>query len=104
MCSTGWADEPTAQPFASSDRLGNKLVDEAEAPSFATAAADAVLGRPVLFVTTVVGAGIFVVTLPFSLLSGSVKQAGQTLVGTPARATFDRCLGCSFDDGTEHAY
>lgn len=94
--STTWANELTAQPFGS-DKTASKYQQEAEKPTFISMAADAVLARPILLATTIIGTGLFMVTLPFSLLSNSVDQAGHTLVGAPAKATFERCLGCSFE-------
>ena len=64
-------------------------------PSGLEMTADAVLVRPLTFVATVLGAGIFVVSLPFSALGGNVGEAGNTLVGTPFKSTFLRCLGCT---------
>jgi hypothetical protein len=40
-----------------------------------------------------VGSAFFVVALPFALLSRSVGKTADTLVGTPARATFTRQMG-----------
>jgi hypothetical protein len=56
---------------------------------------DAVIARPVLLVGTVVGAGLFIVSAPFSLAGGNVGTAWDTLVGAPAEQTFSRCLGCT---------
>lgn len=56
---------------------------------------DAILVRPLMFVGTVLGTGVFVVSLPFSALGGNVGEAADTLVVTPFKATFVRCLGCS---------
>ena len=53
------------------------------------------VARPALFVATVAGAGVFIVSLPLSILGGNVKQAGYKLVANPARSTFLRCLGCA---------
>lgn len=64
-------------------------------PSGMEMAADTLLARPLLLVSTVVGTGLFIVSLPFSALGGNVKEAGNTLVATPFKATFVRCLGCS---------
>lgn len=64
-------------------------------PSGMEMAADTLLARPLLLVSTVVGTGLFIVSLPFSALGGNVKEAGSTLVATPFKATFVRCLGCS---------
>jgi len=41
----------------------------------------------------VVGSAVFVVALPAALFSKSVKQAANTLVVTPGKATFTRPLG-----------
>jgi len=55
---------------------------------------DLLIARPLLVVATVVGAGVFVVSLPFTALGGGVGDAGQALVVAPAKAAFVRCLGC----------
>jgi hypothetical protein len=55
--------------------------------------ADVSVVRPGCFVATVAGSAIFVVSLPFALLSGSVKETAKTLVVKPARATFTRPVG-----------
>ena len=54
---------------------------------------DVALARPGCFLATIVGAVVFVVALPIAATSGSVKQTADTLVLTPARATFTRPLG-----------
>jgi hypothetical protein len=56
-------------------------------------AIDAVVMRPALFVSTVAGSAAFVVSLPVTLISGSVKSTAHALVVTPAKATFARPLG-----------
>jgi hypothetical protein len=66
-----------------------------EDPSALAMVSDAVLVRPLGLVFTVIGAAVFVVTLPFSALGGNVGQAGKTLVGGPFETTFVRCLGCT---------
>ncbi|MED7668080.1 multidrug transporter [Pseudomonas moraviensis subsp. stanleyae] len=55
---------------------------------------DLLIARPLLVVATVIGAGAFVVSLPFTALGGGVGDAGQALVVDPAKAAFVRCLGC----------
>ena len=57
------------------------------------AAADLLLSRPGGLVATAVGAAVLVVTLPFSLLSGTTNEAAQKLVVEPADHTFRRPLG-----------
>ncbi len=59
----------------------------------AAMAADAIVVRPVCLAATIVGSAFFVVALPFSAMSKSVKRTGNVLVGKPARATFTRPLG-----------
>lgn len=66
-----------------------------ERPSGREMVGDAVLVRPVMLCATVLGSALFVVTLPFSALGGNAAEAGDTLVVTPFKATFLRCLGCS---------
>ncbi|GAA3583745.1 MULTISPECIES: hypothetical protein [Marinobacter] len=66
-----------------------------ESPSAAAMTVDALVARPVLLATTVVGAAVYVVSLPFSLLGGNASEAGEVLVLGPAKATFVRCLGCT---------
>jgi hypothetical protein len=55
--------------------------------------ADALLVRPLGLVAIVLGAGLFVISLPFSLLGRNVGEAGTKLVVDPATFTFVRPLG-----------
>lgn len=55
---------------------------------------DGLIYRPLSLAATAIGTGIFIVTLPFSLLGGNSGQAGEKLVLEPAAATFTKCLGC----------
>ena len=64
-------------------------------PSALAMTTDAVLLRPVLLATTIVGSAVYLVSLPFSALGGNAGEAGEVLVVGPAKATFVRCLGCS---------
>ena len=56
-------------------------------------AVDTIVARPVCLAATVAGAAVFVVALPFSLLSKSTAKTAHTLVVKPARATFKRPVG-----------
>ena len=56
-------------------------------------AVDVVVARPVSFALTVIGSVLFVVSLPFSAISGCVDKAANTLVVAPAKDTFTRPLG-----------
>ena len=56
-------------------------------------AGDALLTRPLMLGVTVLGAGLYVASLPFTFLAPRSDAFG-VLVADPARATFTRCLGC----------
>ncbi|RJS91586.1 hypothetical protein D3260_14850 [Salinisphaera sp. Q1T1-3] len=68
----------------------------ADTPDPAAMVFDAVIVRPLSFATTIAGAGLFVVSLPFSALGHNSDAAAGALVGAPARYTFSRPLG-NFD-------
>ena len=68
-----------------------------EKPTVLDMALDAVIGRPLLLATTTVGAAMFVVSLPFSIATHQVGDAAYAFVAEPAKATFNRCLGCHFN-------
>ncbi len=57
--------------------------------------ADVVLVRPLALAATVLGTGLFVISLPFSALGGNVGEAADNLVVLPFKTTFVRCLGCT---------
>ena len=54
---------------------------------------DLVITRPFGIVASVVGTAAFIVALPFTIPSGSVKDAADNLVKRPLQYTFDRPLG-----------
>ena len=62
-------------------------------PDPAEVAADALVVRPVGVAATVVGAAIYVVALPFAAIAGDIHTPARSLVGAPARFTFQRRLG-----------
>ena len=62
---------------------------------------DAGLVRPVGLAATVIGVGLFIVTLPFSALGGNVGESAERLVVDPAKMTFLRCLGCTEGQNNE---
>ena len=62
--------------------------------------ADILLVRPVTLVGTVVGTALFIVALPFSIPSGSVKTTANRLIVEPFKWTFTRPLG-EFDEMRE---
>ncbi|MES1924521.1 hypothetical protein [Salinisphaera sp. T31B1] len=62
-------------------------------PSAAAMTVDLALVRPFSLAATAVGTGVFLVSLPFSLLGMNTGEAGNRLVVEPARYTFTRPLG-----------
>jgi len=68
---------------------------QVEAPNAFAMVADLVIARPLLIAGTVLGAGLFVVTLPFTAPVGATKHSAKSFVVEPARAAFVRCLGCT---------
>ncbi len=54
---------------------------------------DVLVLRPLGLVATGLGAGVFVLTLPFTLPSGSMGDAACGLVADPLAYTFSRPLG-----------
>jgi len=56
-------------------------------------AADLFIVRPIALVGAVLGAAMFVVTLPFTLTTQSTDEAARELLGKPLEYTFNRPLG-----------
>lgn len=54
---------------------------------------DAILIRPLGLAATILGAAVFVISLPFSSLGGNTQEAAQKLIFDPADYTFKRPLG-----------
>ena len=59
---------------------------------------DAALTRPLGLIGTALGTGLFIATLPVSIVGGNVGDAAESFVKEPARYTFSRCLGCDVDN------
>jgi len=57
------------------------------------AAADVLVVRPISFVGTVAGAGLWAVTSPFTFINGTAAENYDLLVKTPGEYTFKRPLG-----------
>jgi hypothetical protein len=76
----------------------------ASGPAFAADAenipVDVLIIRPITLVGTVLGTALFVVSLPFSIPSGSVKMTARKLIVKPFKYTFTRPLG-EFDEEDE---
>lgn len=64
-------------------------------PSAGAMVADLLVARPLLIGMTVLGTGLFIISLPFSALGGNSGEAADMLVVGPAQNAFVRCLGCS---------
>jgi len=74
----------------SQQAVADSVLIEDKAPAMI---GDLVFARPIGFIGTVLGTGVFVVTLPFTLLGGNVGEAANFLVIKPAKFTFVRPLG-----------
>jgi hypothetical protein len=84
----------TLPALASGNRSGDPSYTIQNPPAFAMIG-DLLIARPLLVVATVIGAGVFVVSLPFTAFGGGIGEAGQALVLDPGKAAFVRCLGCT---------
>jgi len=73
--------------------LGSINTSRASDDKAIDAIADVTIVRPGCFIATVIGSVFFVVALPFSAASGTVKETADTLVVHPAQATFTRPVG-----------
>jgi hypothetical protein len=54
---------------------------------------DALVLRPMGLIATVFGTGVFLVSLPFTVISEDTGVVGAKMVGAPLRYTFKRPLG-----------
>jgi hypothetical protein len=76
------------------DRADRGFKDKPDFEPSATAVGfDGLIGRPLGLATTIVGTGLFVVTLPFSIPSKSVEQSARGMIGRPGGWTFVRPMG-----------
>ena len=71
---------------------------EPAGPSGEAMAFDIVLARPIGLVTLVAGTAIFIVGLPFTIPTGSVKSSAKKLIADPFEFTFMRPVGEPFDE------
>lgn len=78
----------------SMDRADKGFQDKPNAePSASVVAADGLIARPLGLATTIAGTGLFLVTLPFSIPSGSVNESAQGMIVRPGGWTFVRPMG-----------
>ena len=54
---------------------------------------DIVAARPLGILSIVTGAALWVVSLPFAVLTGSLPQTTETLISNPVKYTFARPIG-----------
>lgn len=66
---------------------------ELSEPSAFNTFIDAALYRPIGLILIPIGAGVFVLSLPFSSLGGNVSKSYDNLVVAPVKYTFNRPLG-----------
>ncbi|MDO9322591.1 MAG: multidrug transporter [Pseudomonas sp.] len=92
--------EDVQQNTYSNTASGDPLYN-VEAPKAYAMIGDLFIARPLLIGATAIGAVAFVISLPFTLASGGVKDAGTALVVEPGREAFVRCLGCD-TSGYQH--
>lgn len=69
-----------------------------DAPSAEAMTFDLFIMRPLSLVGTVVGTAVYIVALPFNLLTLNLAEPGRRLVVEPAKYTFVRDLGDLDDD------
>lgn len=55
--------------------------------------ADTIFARPLGIVSIVGGAALWIVSLPFAVISGSVPKTTETLIANPVKYTFARPVG-----------
>ncbi len=77
-----------------SNQSGDPAYDVQAPPAWAMMG-DLIVARPLLIAATIIGAGAFVISLPFTAAGGNVGEAGKALVVDPGREAFVRCLGCT---------
>ena len=96
VCALSGAREQPEFLGYSMDRADTGALPKPHAePSAAVVAADALIARPVGLGLTIAGTATFLVTLPFSIPSGSVDNAAEGLIVKPGGYTFVRPLGRS---------
>ncbi|WP_373500228.1 hypothetical protein [Desulfococcus sp.] len=79
-------------PFGSS-ALAEDTFTETEETTGGQMAVDLLLMRPAGIAATLVGSVVFVLALPFTLISGDTQHSLDKLIKEPGKYTFDRPLG-----------
>jgi hypothetical protein len=90
-----WVSEGAAGQigYRMRDDVGFGFKDQPGVPNSAVMAFDAVIGRPLGAATTIVGAAVFIGSIPLTLKSDTTSEAAWGLVGRPYGWTFVRPLG-----------
>lgn len=94
VLTTGLLALPAHADVAQQNTSGDPMYTT-EYPAAFSMVGDLLIARPLLIAATAIGAGVFVVTLPFSAAGGNIGEAGKALVVEPGEAAFVRCLGCT---------
>jgi len=79
--------------FVASTSFASDTYVGLQEPTDAEIVIDAVIARPLGIVSIALGAGVFVVALPFTLTANSVDLAARRLLVAPFNHTFKRQLG-----------
>ncbi|WP_109022362.1 hypothetical protein [Leptospira kobayashii] len=86
-------NRPLSILFLISLLLSFSSLSAREVPSGGEMLLDIALARPLGLAGTCLGVGAFIISFPFSALSGTIKQSSKRLVLYPAKFTFTRGLG-----------
>ena len=62
---------------------------------------DTLVVRPLMLATTIVGIGLWVVSLPFSIPGGNANDVGKQYIYNPGEQTFGRPLGVWHECGLD---
>jgi hypothetical protein len=81
--------------FAGVVPVAHAFDPDSDRPGEIAMIADTFLARPVLAAFSLIGLGVFTLSLPASILGENVDESAERLVKAPARSTFVRCLGCT---------
>lgn len=72
----------------------NRSGPSTQSPTAVEMFADAAIVRPLMLGATALGTGIFLVTLPLSIIGGNTDQAAQRLIVEPGNHLLKPCFGC----------
>lgn len=73
--------------------LGDQYASSGK-PSAIEVLADGLVVRPFTLAVASIGSSIFLLTAPFTLMSGNADLAAETLIDEPVNDLLYRCLGC----------